>query len=155
MGRTHDLLPKLSLANFPTHTLPAHGQKEPTLQSQIALRLHRRRESQIFASPHTRAVVLELADTVRSSGLGLQGSICEVEDGERVVAWTDEAEEVVCLRVWVEEGGCADVREERGVELLGGRGGCEEVEVGGVCCVVGIVAAWGVGCGQDRSGGEG
>lgn len=79
---------------------------------------------------HPRAVVLEFSDTVRAGGFGFQSAVGgEVELREGVVAWADEAEEVRCLGEGVEEGGCADGGEEGGVGVVGGGGGCEEVEV--------------------------
>jgi len=79
---------------------------------------------------HPRAVVLEFSDTVRAGGFGFQSAVGgEIELREGVVAWADEAEEVRCLGEGVEEGGCADGGEEGGVGVVGGGGGCEEVEV--------------------------
>lgn len=66
-----------------------------------------------------------------SSRFGFEGAVGEVELRQGVVAWADDAEEVIRLRQRVEEGCCADGGEEGGVVGGGfeGGGGGEEVEV--------------------------
>jgi len=128
IGTYHTLL-QLPITNLPPFRHPANCQQVPTSQPQIPRWLLRWRKLQLLACPHDRTVVLKLADAVRTRGQGLQRARCKVEAWQAAVARSDEAEQKVRLVVRVEEGGCADGWEERGVGLWFTGGSCYKEEV--------------------------
>lgn len=71
--RTYNTLPQLPLTNPPPFPLPTNSQQKPILQPQIPLLLLLlRREHQLLARHHARAVILELADSMRTRGFGFK-----------------------------------------------------------------------------------